>query len=241
MTETRHSVRLGSVAAGHAGPSRSRPPSASSPRCVLPHDLVVRLAAPADLPATLGTVRAAFGYDLEAQLIVRLEREGRVAVSMVAAVGESVVGHALLSCLGLSGGAGRVAAAAAPNAADCSDAAAPNAAGCAPRASGTAAAAAATCPALALAPVAVAPEHQGRGIGSALVRATLAAADPALPVFVIGAPGFYGRFGFEPADGYGCTCRFDVPPGHFMVLPAQCPPAAFTARAVQYPPAFGGF
>jgi predicted N-acetyltransferase YhbS len=73
------------------------------------------------------------------------------------------------------------------------------------------------------------------------VRATLAAADPALPVFVIGAPGFYGRFDFEPADGYGCTCRFDVPPGHFMVLPAQCPPAAFTARAVEYPPAFGGF
>ncbi len=230
MTETRHSVRLGSVAAGHAGPSRSRPPCASSPRCVLPHDLVVRLAAPADLPAILATVRAAFGYDLEAQLIVRLEREGRVAVSMVAAVGDGVVGHALLSCLGLSGGAGGVAAAAAPNAA-----------GCALRASGTAAADAAACPALALAPVAVAPEHQGRGIGSALVRATLAAADPALPVFVIGAPGFYGRFDFEPADGYGCTCRFDVPPGHFMVLPAQCPPAAFTARAVEYPPAFGGF
>ena len=57
---------------------------------------------------------------------------------------------------------------------------------------------------------------------------------------MIGAPGFYGRFGFGPADAYGCTSRFDVPPGHFMVHPAQCPPAAFAARVVEYPPAFGG-
>jgi putative acetyltransferase len=216
VTETRHSVRLGSVAAGHAGPVRSRPPLDSPPRSRPPHDLMVRFAAPADLPGILSTVRAAFGYDLEAALIVRLGREGRVAVSMVAATaGDVVVGHALLSCLGLSGA-------------------------CARGAGGAPTADAATCPALALAPVAVTPEHQRRGIGSALVRATLAAADPALPVFVIGAPGFYQRFGFEPADGYGCTSRFDVPPGHFMVLPAQCPPAAFAARAVEYPPAFGG-
>jgi predicted N-acetyltransferase YhbS len=201
---------------------------------------VVRLAAPADLPALLDTVRAAFGYDLEAELIVRLEREGRVDVSMVADLGGGVVGHALLSCLGLSGGscANRAATA---SAAGCATGAAPTiAVGCATGASGAPAADALACPALALAPVAVTPAHQGRGIGSALVRATLAAADPALPVFVIGAPGFYQRFGFEPADTYGCTSRFDVPPGHFMVLPAQCPPSAFAARAVEYPAAFGG-
>lgn len=212
MTETHHSVRLGSVATGHAGPFGSRPPLSSpplsSPRSDPPRDLAVRCAAPADLPGILTTVRAAFGYDLEARLIVRLEREGRVAVSMVADVGGAVAGHALVSCLELSGGAGCVSALA--------------------------------CPALALAPVAVAPEHQGRGIGSTLVRAALAAADPALPVFVIGSPGFYGRFGFEPADAHGCTCRFDVPPGYFMVLPAQCPPTAFAERAVEYPAAFGG-
>jgi predicted N-acetyltransferase YhbS len=57
---------------------------------------------------------------------------------------------------------------------------------------------------------------------------------------VIGTPAFYQRFGFEPADGCGCTSRFDVPPGHFMVHPAQCPPAAFAERAVEYPAAFGG-
>ncbi len=204
MTETRHTERLGSVAAGHGGPVRSRPPLSSPPRSSPPHDLVVRLAAPADLAALLATVRAAFGYDLEAKLIVRLEREGRVAVSMVADAGGVVVGHALLSCLGLSRG----------------DALA--------------------CPALALAPVAVTPEHQRRGIGSALVRATIAAADPALPIFVIGAPGFYRRFGFEPAETYGCTSRFDVPPSHLMVLPALCPPAVFAARAIEYPAAFGG-
>lgn len=54
-------------------------------------------------------------------------------------------------------------------------------------------------PALALAPVAVHPALQGRGLGSALVRAALAAAGD-LPVVVLGEPGFYARFGFVPAD-----------------------------------------
>ena len=54
---------------------------------------------------------------------------------------------------------------------------------------------------LALAPLAVLPPHQGRGIGTALTRAALAAADMrAEPMTVVlGAPAFYSRFGFEPA------------------------------------------
>lgn len=54
-------------------------------------------------------------------------------------------------------------------------------------------------PALALAPVAVHPALQGRGIGLALIRAALAAAD-GLPVVVLGEPAYYARAGFRPAD-----------------------------------------
>ena len=76
-------------------------------------------------------------------------------------------------------------------------------------------------PALALAPVAVAPECQSCGIGSLVVSACLRLADPALPVFVIGNPAFYGRFGFEPAAGHGVSSRFDVASHFFMVRPAR--------------------
>src|SRR5262245_10699864 len=52
--------------------------------------------------------------------------------------------------------------------------------------------------ALALAPLAVLPEAQGRGIGSALIRSGFdqAAAESWEAVFVLGAPAFYGRYGF---------------------------------------------
>jgi putative acetyltransferase len=53
--------------------------------------------------------------------------------------------------------------------------------------------------ALALAPVAVLPERQGRGIGSALIGEGLRTARTrgAQIVFVLGDPGYYGRFGFS--------------------------------------------
>ncbi|RCW88705.1 GNAT family N-acetyltransferase [Paracoccus lutimaris] len=75
-------------------------------------------------------------------------------------------------------------------------------------------------PALALAPVAVHPAMQGRGIGSALIRAAQEAfADHA--IIVLGDPDYYGRFGFAPVDlaspyagphlmGTGCD---GLPPG----------------------------
>jgi len=52
-----------------------------------------------------------------------------------------------------------------------------------------------------LAPLAVAPPEQSRGIGAALVREGLAAARDAgvAAVLVLGYPGYYARFGFEPA------------------------------------------
>jgi putative acetyltransferase len=218
VTETRDSKQLDAV----AETPRARPPAtsktldpppsefavATSPHdCAVvlpPSDVVVRPATSADLPAILTVVRAAFGYDLEAMLVERLERERRVVASVVAASDGRIVGHALLSRVPLT-------------------------------APGQAALAA-----LALAPVAVAPDHQGRGIGNLVVRACVGLVDPRLPVFVIGDPAFYGRFGFEPAAPHRVRQRFGVAPGHFLVRFAGPPPADLVERTLDYPAAFDG-
>jgi putative acetyltransferase len=73
---------------------------------------------------------------------------------------------------------------------------------------------------LAVAPLAVAPDHQGRGIGSQLMPELLQRAeDQAWPaVVLLGNPGYYSRFGFEPAGPLGLTYA-PVPPElpHFQV------------------------
>lgn len=64
---------------------------------------------------------------------------------------------------------------------------------------------------LALAPIAVLPQHQGRGIGSTLMREALATADERDEpmVAVLGAPAFYARFGFFPAADHGVHGPYD--------------------------------
>ena len=63
----------------------------------------------------------------------------------------------------------------------------------------------ATDPVVAVGPIGVLPDHQGTGIGSALMDALLAAADAAdVPLIVLlGAPQYYSRFGFGPAKELG--------------------------------------
>jgi len=63
----------------------------------------------------------------------------------------------------------------------------------------------ATDPVVAVGPIGVLPDHQSTGIGSALIDALLAAADAAdVPlVALLGAPAYYGRFGFRPATELG--------------------------------------
>lgn len=71
-----------------------------------------------------------------------------------------------------------------------------------------------------LAPMAVAPEHQRKGIGSALVRAGLERCEQMGfgAVVVLGYPGYYPRFGFSPARRFGIGCEYEVPEEAFMVV-----------------------
>ena len=92
---------------------------------------------------------------------------------------------------------------------------------------------------VAVGPIGVLPEHQGRGIGSALMEALLTAADVAhVPLIVLlGSPQYYSRFGFRPAEQLGVS-----PPeaGWGDAFQAR-PLTAYTslvARPFQYAPAF---
>jgi putative acetyltransferase len=74
--------------------------------------------------------------------------------------------------------------------------------------------------ALALGPVAVLPARQGRGIGSALIRAGLeeAKARGEVAVILLGSPVFYRRFGFAPGSVLGLRNPYaGVQPNGFVV------------------------
>jgi putative acetyltransferase len=60
-------------------------------------------------------------------------------------------------------------------------------------------------PVVAVGPIGVLSDRQGAGIGSALMEALLAAADAAdvTLVALLGAPEYYSRFGFRPAEELG--------------------------------------
>jgi len=72
----------------------------------------------------------------------------------------------------------------------------------------------------ALGPMAVLPGHQGKGIGSRLVRAGNARLqNEGCPyIIVLGHAEYYPRFGFEPAGRFGVTCEWEVPDDVFMLL-----------------------
>lgn len=93
---------------------------------------------------------------------------------------------------------------------------------------------------LALAPVSVAPEYQGRGIGSKLIEHALLRATELgyASVILLGHPNYYPRFGFVPSDRF----KIALPPfvtdqSAFMIkvlYPARSP----SDGAIIYTPAF---
>lgn len=93
-----------------------------------------------------------------------------------------------------------------------------------------------------LTPLAVAPGHQRAGVGSALVRAALAASEAAGDPFVIleGSPAYYRRFGFEPAEPHGIRIHLPdwAPPEAAQVafLTRHDPTARWWRGEVVYPP-----
>jgi putative acetyltransferase len=91
-----------------------------------------------------------------------------------------------------------------------------------------------------LTPMSVRPDRQRVGVGTRLIRDALDRAEEAgePAVMVEGIPGYYPRFGFEPAIGLGfISPNPDIPDEAFMVkrLPGYSP--ALAGRIV-YPPAF---
>jgi putative acetyltransferase len=94
---------------------------------------------------------------------------------------------------------------------------------------------------LTLSPLAVAPSHQGRGVGGLLVRSVLTRAESTGEPLVTleGSPRYYPRFGFRPAADLGVS----------ITLPEWAPPEAAMAYPLpghrpevrghlEYPPAF---
>ncbi len=71
-----------------------------------------------------------------------------------------------------------------------------------------------------LAPMAVAPEHQRKGIGSALVLAGLEQCRQLgfVAVVVLGHPEYYPRFGFSPSSRFGIDSEYEVPEEVFMAM-----------------------
>ena len=86
-----------------------------------------------------------------------------------------------------------------------------------------------------LGPMAVLPQYQRQGIGGQLIQTgNQKLREAGCPfIVVLGHPGYYPRFGFKPASGYGICCEWDVPDDVFMVLvldQSKMPSATTLAR-----------
>lgn len=94
----------------------------------------------------------------------------------------------------------------------------------------------------ALGPIGVLPEHQGRGVGSLLVREGLARcrAQGWDGVVLLGDPAYYGRFGFVPAGDYGLTNPYGGGPA-FQAVELRRGALERVAGVVRFAPEFDEF
>jgi putative acetyltransferase len=92
---------------------------------------------------------------------------------------------------------------------------------------------------VAVGPIGVLPEHQGLGIGSAMMNALLTAADAAdVPMIVLlGSPHYYSRFGFHPARELGVISPDPSWGEAFQARPLTAYTPAVAGR-FEYAPAF---
>jgi len=91
--------------------------------------------------------------------------------------------------------------------------------------------------ALGLAPVSVHPDHQNKGVGSALIRCAIEGARKRDfdAIFLLGAPAYYTRFGFSVDDAKTFKSPYAGP--YFMALPLGAGFQRNNAQ-VEYAPAF---
>ena len=97
-------------------------------------------------------------------------------------------------------------------------------------------------PVLILTPMAVRPDRQREGVGTALVRAAVQAADGrGEPLLLVeGMPAYYPRFGFRPASELGLLRPDErIPEAAWMALPLSAYDPSVRGRVV-YPDFFPG-
>lgn len=91
---------------------------------------------------------------------------------------------------------------------------------------------------LALAPLSVIPGYQRRGIGRGLIEAAHAQASMLGfgTIVLVGIPGYYPRFGYEPLSRYRITLPFSAPDDTCMILPLRPGALAGVTGVVEYAP-----